>query len=105
MVIHPNLSLCPIYHRCSRWGNYTSIFTNKDINAIKDIISHPVLNTICSIIRVWSWLPCSLGYWFPFPIKDITAFHKWSILHTIRTASLYQFFQLTHNSALIGVLQ
>ena len=28
-----------------------------------------------------------------------------NILHPIRTVFLYQFFQLTHNSVLIGVLQ
>ena len=54
VVIHPNLTFCPINDRISAWCNDTAIFADKNILAIKNIISNIILDTIGSIVWVFA---------------------------------------------------
>lgn len=81
MVINPYFACCPINNRFPIRSNYTSIFSNKDKGAIKDIISNIVLNTIGSIIGVLTTFSCSFGDGFSLTIKNTTTIHKRSPFH------------------------
>ena len=103
MVIYPYFPFCPIYNRGSCCRYNTAIFADKDICAIKNIISHIVLNAISTIIWVWTTLSCTPGYWLSLAIKNTTTSHKWSILHPVRTVLPDKFFQSAHSPVLIEV--
>ncbi|CDC65701.1 unknown [Bacteroides sp. CAG:770] len=89
MIIDPYLSLSPIYNGSTIWCYNTSILTNQDIDAIKNVICHPILDAICTVVWVWATLSCSLCDRLPLSIKDIAAFPKQFPLHSIRTVLLY----------------
>ena len=59
VVIHPNLAFCPINNRCSTWCNDAAILADKNILAIKNIISNIILNTIGSIVWVFASNSCT----------------------------------------------
>ena len=72
VVIHPNLAFCPINNRSSAWCNHAAIFADKNILAIKNIISNIILDTIGSIVWVFACNSCTFGNWFPFVVQYLT---------------------------------
>lgn len=98
MIINPDFPFCPIDYGCSNGSNNTTILTNKNICAIKNVLCYPILDSISSIVGNRAILSFALGNWFSFPVEDLAYLSQLPILHPLRAVLLYQFFQLAHSA-------
>ncbi len=96
MIIYPYLSLSPIHNGISIFSNNASIFAHKYKCSIKNIIRNIILNTICTIIWIFSKFTQRLCDWFSFFIKYLATLFKLYKLHPIRAKFIYQFFKSAH---------
>ena len=83
MIIYPNLSLNPINKRMTIISNNASVFPNKYICTIKQIIGHIILNTIRSIIRIRTSYAAGFRNRFPEIIQNLNNFPQRLPFHTI----------------------